>query len=118
MKIRTIKALVMLVTILLIISLGMGTVQAASLPINPSDVVASKPSSSDLTDFGGRILGIIQTIGVVLAVVILAILGIKYMMGSAEEKADYKKSFIPYIVGAAVVALAPQIAGFIFQLLG
>ena len=95
----------------------MGTVQAVSLPISPGSVSASSPSSSELRDFGGRILGIIQTIGVVLAVVILAILGIKYMMGSAEEKADYKKSFIPYIVGAVVVALAPQIAGFIFQLL-
>ncbi|MEI3401230.1 MAG: hypothetical protein V8R51_02250 [Clostridia bacterium] len=44
-----------------------------------------------------------QTVGIVLSVVILIILGIKYMMGSAEEKAEYKKTMIPYLIGAVSV---------------
>ncbi len=31
-------------------------------------------------------------------------------MGSAEEKADYKKSLIPYVVGAALVFTASVFA--------
>ena len=46
------------------------------------------------------ILTVITTIGMIVSVLILAILGIKYMLGSVEEKAEYKKDMIPYIVGA------------------
>lgn len=46
------------------------------------------------------ILTIITNIGMVIAVLMSAILGIKYMLGSVEEKADYKKGMIPYLVGA------------------
>ena len=30
-------------------------------------------------------------------------LGIKYMMGSASEKAEYKKTMIPYVVGVVLL---------------
>ena len=33
-------------------------------------------------------IGVLQTVGIVLSVVILVVLGLKYMMGSAEEKAE------------------------------
>ena len=56
-------------------------------------------------------------IGIIAGVAIIAIFGIKYMMGSLEEKAEYKKTMIPFIVGAVVLMLAPQIAKFIFTML-
>ena len=37
------------------------------------------------------------------------------MMGSAEEKAEYKKTFIPYIVGAALIFAASIFAQGIFE---
>lgn len=49
------------------------------------------------------ILSIIQMVGVILSVIILVMIGIKYMLGSVEEKADYKKSMIPYLIGAFMV---------------
>ena len=30
-------------------------------------------------------------------------MGIKYMLGSVEEKADYKKDMIPYLIGAVLL---------------
>ena len=114
MKVKMMKALVMLATILLVLSMSFSSVYAM---ITPGQVSATDPSSSDIQDLGGRILGIVQTVGVVLSVVILSILGIKYMMGSAEEKAEYKKTFIPYIVGAVCIFLAPTIANMIYSLL-
>ena len=42
-------------------------------------------------------------VGVILSVIILVMIGIKYMLGSVEEKADYKKSMIPYLIGALMV---------------
>ena len=52
------------------------------------------------------------------AVVIISILGIKYMMGSTEERAEYKKSFIPLIVGIIVVVAAASIATAMFSIAG
>ena len=118
MKSKIIKTLsILILTLLVVLELGTTGVQAVSTIISPGNLTASTPSTSALQSFGSKVLGIVQTVGVILAVIILAILGIKYMMGSAEEKAEYKKTFIPYIVGAVLVGLAPTIAGFIFELL-
>lgn len=61
------------------------------------------PAQENVTNIGNQIIGIITTIGVVVAVVVLLVLGIKYMMGSASEKAEYKKTMIPYLVGAILI---------------
>ena len=60
-------------------------------------------AQSSVTNIGNQIIGIITTVGVVVAVVVLLVLGIKYMMGSASEKAEYKKTMIPYLVGAILI---------------
>ena len=46
--------------------------------------------ADEVVKLGATIVTIMQTVGIVVAVVVLLILGIKYMMGSAEEKAEYK----------------------------
>ena len=60
-------------------------------------------AQNDVTKIGNQLIGIITTVGVVVAVIILLVLGIKYMMGSASEKAEYKKTMIPYLVGAILI---------------
>lgn len=56
-----------------------------------------------IADKGGIILNVVTTIGIVVAVISLIILGIKYMVGSIEEKAEYKKSMIPYLIGLVMI---------------
>ena len=82
---------------------------------NPSYWEPSIVSQPELTDKAGIVLGIISTIGVILSVIILAIVGIKYILGSVEEKADYKKDMIPYIVGASFLAFATTIPNIIYN---
>ena len=62
--------------------------------INPK-----KDNVGQVTELGNQIIGIVQVVGTIVAVVALLILGIKYMMGSAEEKAEYKKVMLPYVIG-------------------
>lgn len=100
---------VLLITIL---SATLSTVSLAV--ISPSEVTATDPSSTDIQTFGGKILGVVQTVGVVVAVIIIVVVGVKYLMGSAEEKAEYKKTMIPYVVGAALVAAGPMIANAVY----
>lgn len=70
--------------------------------IDMNQVVPANNTNADDTilSIGKTILAIVTNVGMILAVIIVAVLGVKYMMGSTEEKAEYKKSMIPYVVGA------------------
>lgn len=76
----------------------------------------STVSTGKIQEMGASIVTIMQTVGIVVAVVILLILGIKYMMGSAEEKAEYKKTMIPYVVGAILIFASTTIVNIVYQL--
>ena len=71
---------------------------------------------NDLTKVGNNIVTIIQVVGIVIAVIVLLVIGIKYMMGSASEKAEYKKTMIPYIVGAVLIFAGTSLVRVIYSL--
>lgn len=66
-------------------------------------------------DFGNIIIGAIRVVGVVVLVATLMIIGIKYMTGSVSEKAEYKKTMIPYLVGAFVFLALTQLIAVIID---
>ena len=80
--------------------------------INP---VTTGNGTTAATGIGNKIIGILQVVGILISVIVLMILGIKYMMGSAEEKAEYKKTFIPFIIGAILVFAASALANVIYE---
>lgn len=91
-------------------------VSAVSLATTPSEITADNTvTSSSITTAGQKIVGVLQVVGVVLSVIMLTVIGIKYLMGSAEEKADYKKSLMPYVIGAALVFTASIFAQAIYD---
>ena len=82
-------------------------------------IVGLKPTYEDeagLTNVGQQIISIISTVAIVISVIVLLIIGIKYMMGSASEKAEYKKTMIPYLVGAVIIFGAGAIAQVVVNL--
>ena len=76
----------------------------------------AKADTTKVVDLGATIVTIMQTVGIVVAVVVLLILGIKYMMGSAEEKAEYKKTMIPYLVGAILIFASTTIVNVVYNI--
>ena len=71
--------------------------------IDPNDFQPGNPSQTDVTKIANivnPIIGTIKVTGIVIAVIILTIIGIKFMTGSIEEKAEYKKTMLPYVIGA------------------
>lgn len=52
---------------------------------------------------GGLILRAIRIIGIIGTVIGIAILGIKTMIGSLEEKAEYKEKILPFIIGCLII---------------
>lgn len=72
---------------------------------NPSYWDPRNSGSSDST-FESKIsgiLGAVQMIGIIVSVGTLAIIGIKFMLGSVDEKAQYKQALIPWLIGAIMV---------------
>ena len=67
----------------------------------PGDI--SDDDASVVESKTGKVLAIITNIAMVVAVIVPAVLGVKYMLGSVEERADYKKDMIPYLVGAVLI---------------
>lgn len=115
---KTMKILTTIATILLIVSIGTSIVYGATGSV-PSPIEI-KPDAggagvSSVKTFGGKLMGVLQTAAVVVSVIILIVLGIKYMVGSAEEKAEYKKTMIPYLVGAILIFAAGTIANIIYE---
>ena len=111
---KTMKILTTIATILLIVSMGASIVCAAT-DIGGVSIDPKTENTGDITKVGNKIMGILQVVGVLIAVIILMVLGIKYMMSSAEEKAEYKKTMIPYIVGAILIFAAATIANAIYN---
>ena len=72
-------------------------------------------NTQGIVNVGGNIVNIITTIGIIVAVIVLLVLGIKYMLGSVEEKAEYKRTLIPFLIGAIFIFAASTIAGIVYQ---
>ena len=70
-------------------------------PYKPGNMDSS--SARKVENITSTVLTAVTSVGIVASVLILAMIGIKYMLGSVEEKAEYKKDLIPYVVGAFVV---------------
>ncbi len=75
-----------------------------------------------IANAGNKIYGLVRLIAIICSVVVLMVLGIKYMMGSNEEKAEYKKAIRNYLIGVAlafciytIVKMAYNTAGNLFN---
>lgn len=118
MKIKNITKIIF-VTILAIVILASCTsaVEARPAPevtmllasssagvIDPNKFSPSDISNEDEAyKMAGTIVTTLSTVAIVVGIVGLIILGIKYMMGSVEEKAEYKKTLIPMLIGFIMI---------------
>ena len=114
------KSIKVISTLLLAIML-VASIAGTVLAVDPNTVlnelnVNGNVQTNDLTKVGNNIVTIIQVVGIVIAVIVLLVIGIKYMMGSASEKAEYKKTMIPYIVGAVLIFAGTSLVRVIYSL--
>lgn len=71
---------------------------------------------SDLSDNVYAVLGAIQWIGFIVGIAMCIWIGIKYLTSGAGKKAEVKSTMIPWLVGAACIALAPTLASAVFKM--
>ena len=58
---------------------------------------------SQIKTVSDQIYNILLAVGTVIAVIIGAILGIQFMVGSMDEKAKVKESLIPFVIGCVII---------------
>jgi type IV secretory pathway VirB2 component (pilin) len=117
------KKAIKIITCILAIILLVGFIGNTVLAVDAGTIIESMKGHEDeinvedsgILQIAGKVMGAIRTVAVIAGVIILMILGFKYMTGSLEEKADYKKSMVPLVVGIIVVMAAAQLITMIFD---
>lgn len=104
MKKRTYQILLILIVLITSLFLMTNICEASWAIENPEQF---KPSgvtlSPEAKETAGKLLGALQVIGTIVSIIVLIVMGMKYMVGSASEKAEYKKTMIPYLIGALLI---------------
>lgn len=65
--------------------------------------------------FATKLIGAMQWFGYAIAVGMVVLIGIKYVIASADEKASMKGAFVKYVIGAFIMAGATAIASILFN---
>ncbi len=109
---RTIK-LASVLLLIAVISMTLTTMVSANGGIDAANIAGglkgtTSNAQNDVTKIGNQLIGIITTVGVVVAVIILLVLGIKYMMGNDNDTTitDLHTYHIAYNVAAKQMTLA------------
>lgn len=102
-----------IVTIILVTILTLAIISTNTIATTLSEL--NEPARSDFNNIGNAFIQVLTTIGIVLSVIVLIVIGIKYMLGSLEERAEYKRTLLPYVIGAGLVFSASTIAQIIYK---
>lgn len=103
---------IVLIVLLMVLSLFANTSFAMS--IEELGPIYTKETTK-VQDFGQELFGIIKNIAIISAVVVLAFIGLKFMFGSLEQRAEYKKSLVPLAIGVFVTLSATTITSMVWD---
>ncbi len=118
------KKVIKIISIILIVIAITSLFQTQSLAAGMSDVTDNvnfwKPANeADDSEFISKVndlIGVIRTVGTVVSLLTLIVIGIKFITGSVEQKAEYKKTMIPWLVGAIMIFGITNITTFIYEI--
>lgn len=100
------KITIVLVLIIALICLFTKVVKASDEDIINTDNYSTSITYEEGEYFfnkAARVLTVLRAISVIVAVLCISILGVKYMVGSLDEKAQYKEKMLPIVIGAILI---------------
>ena len=108
----------MLKRILIISLLVVICITSFTFAFDPNDYDPGEINSADkpvIADMTAKILKYVRYFGIILSLIILSIIGLKYIMASADEKASYKENMVPYFIGIMVLMGSTILPGIIYS---
>lgn len=85
-------------------------IKGAMQQVGNAQGLAATSSTASLIN---TVIGIIQIVGTGISLIVISLLGIKYILASPGEKADVKKSIMPVLIGCILLFAAVNIVGVI-----
>ena len=89
---RFLKIMCIIIVNIIILLLCINDVQAFGIGALKGNMVGVE----EVETMANKVIRIVSIIGSILSVIVIIVLGIKYMFGSIEERAEYKKSMLPF----------------------
>ena len=120
MKVKSI--FIVFLTILMLFTIC-NVCRADSKILDPGDYDPNSRGGLTASDYDqtmkmvSNVFSVIYTVGIVVSVVMVIVLGIKYMIGSVEQRAEYKKTMPPVIIGIVLVFAVTTVVRFIISIM-
>lgn len=114
------KLFKIMMVLMICLFVGYHPIYAVADPIEDPDtykpIYNMESNNTKLIQRGNTVLGVIRFVGSFAAVITLMVIGIRYMFASTADKASYKETMVPYIIGAIMVFAIPNIIGIIYDI--
>lgn len=116
------KILILVIIILQFIFLSINTYVNADIedPVKNPDYykpgVEHRESYNGMLTAAGTVLEAIRNIGIIVSVLAVMVVGVKYIIGSVEEKAEYKSTLIPIVIGIIMISSIITIIDIIYTI--
>ena len=112
---KVLKISILLIIIIMLISISNNTFALDSYldKYRPDD-----PKDQEVTELTNRVsivLGAVRNIGIITSVISLMIIGVKYILGSVEEKSKYKEVLLPWVIGCIILATGTTLVSYIYD---
>ena len=106
MKRKNIKKIINIAVITFIILIIMSQICFALDTKKYSDIYEKPEGVDSFMTKGGKILGVVQTAGVYISVIMLIIIGVIYVTSSPDKKSELKQRLILFTIGAIILFAA------------
>lgn len=82
---------------------------------NVNNATNNSTVDDGVNTLAGTVINWLWVISIIAAIIVIMVIGLKYIIGSTQEKAEYKKSLIPLVVGILLIVFATTIVKFLFK---
>lgn len=118
MKAKNIRKIITIsITTIIFLLILIPNVHASGYSSNITQWKFGGPQLPTLLSKGiGTIIAFLRNISIIVTVIVITILGIKYMVGSLEEKSEYKKDYVNIVIGTLLISGILSIISAVFSI--
>jgi len=107
------------VMLVLVVALSMlCTFALADNPFAKVDINETGAINTAVNNVGGSIVGVIQTVGYVVAVAMVLVVGIQWLLGTPAKKQELKGRMINIVIGAVLIVAGVSLLGLVSNFAG
>ena len=108
---KAMRLVILIISALCIFSLITPKYAFADIDTDSFSVDSNGVDGNTVTKYTNKALGILSVVAIIVSVIAFMILGLKFIIGSATEKADYKKTLVPVLIGIFIIVFITSIVG-------